>query len=146
MALFDLSKLTEQDRFKHWVIKVVEKKSMVEGKEKREGTLKQNSYFHLILSYFALQYGETLEYTKVEFVKKLICKDIFTTERANRKTGEMRPALRSWSDLDKEERTLVISKFIDYAYKEANIRLPKPEDLQYIREIQIELDRNKQYL
>ncbi len=146
MPLFDLSKLTEQDRFKQWAIKVVEAKSLVEGKAKREGTLSQNNYFHLIVSHFALQYGETMEYVKVEFVKKRICKEIFITERANRKTGELRPALRSWADLDKEERTIVINKFIDYAAKEANIRLPQPEDLAYLKEVRVEVERNKQYL
>lgn len=145
--LFDLTKKTEQDRLKAFMIKAVELGAMVEAKTKREATLKTNSYFHLIVSYFALCYGETLEYVKVEFVKKDICKEIFATERVNEKRGgEMRPALRSWADLDQEEQSLVISQFKDWSAKEAKIRLPEPDDLQYIREIQIEVDRNKQYL
>lgn len=146
MALFDLARKTEQTRLKLRLIQLVEKGSIVDLTEKRNGSLKQNNYFHLIVSYFALQYGETLEYIKIEFVKKNICKDIFLTERANRRTGDMRPALRSWTDLSQEEQSLVISRFRDWSAKEANIRLPEPSDLQYIREIQIEVDRNKQYL
>ena len=146
MGLFDLSKKTEQDRLKAFMIKAVKLEVVVEAKTKREATLKTNSYFHLIVSYFALQYGETLEYIKVEFIKKKICKEMFATERANRKSGDIRPALRSWADLDQEEQSLVISRFKDWSAKEAKIRLPEPEDKLYIREIQLELDRNKQYL
>ena len=144
--LYDLTKKTEVDRLKQWLLDQVKKCNLVECKAKKQGTLSQNNYFHLIVSYFALQYGETMEYIKVEFVKKHICKEIFKTERANRKTGELRPALRSWADLDKEERTIVINKFIDYAAKEANIRLPQPEDLAYLKEVRVEVERNKQYL
>ena len=57
--LFDLSKKTEQDRLKAFMIKAVELGSMVEAKTKREASLKTNSYFHLIVSYFAVCYGET---------------------------------------------------------------------------------------
>lgn len=146
MALYDLSKQTDQTRLKIRLINLVEKGSVIEIKEKRSGSLSTNNYFHLIVSYFALMYGETLEYIKIEFVKKNICKDIFLTERANRNTGELRPALRSWTDLNQEEQSLVISRFKDWSAKEAKIRLPEPDDLQYIREIQIEVDRNKQYL
>jgi len=146
MALYDLSKHIEQDRLKQRLIKLVEKGALIDLKEKRNGSLSTNNYFHLIVSYFAVRYGETLEYIKVEFIKKNICKDIFITERANRHTGEMRPALRSWTDLTQEEQSLVISKFKDWSAKEAKIRLPEPDDLQYIREIQIEVDRNKQHL
>jgi len=146
MALYDLSKHIEQDRLKQRLIKLVEKGALIDLKEKRKGSLNTNNYFHLIVSYFAVRYGETLEYIKVEFIKKNICKDIFITERANRHTGEMRPALRSWTDLTQEEQSLVISQFKDWSSKEAKIRLPEPDDLQYIREIQIEVDRNKQYL
>jgi hypothetical protein len=145
--LFDLSKKTDQDRLKAFMIKAVKSEVLIEAKTKREATLKTNSYFHLIVSYFALCYGETLEYVKVEFVKKKICEEIFATERVNEKRGgEMRPALRSWADLDQEEQSLVISRFKDWSAKEMKIRLPEPEDKLYIREIQVELDRNKQYL
>lgn len=146
MGLFDLSKKTEQDRYKAAVIKAVEDKAMIDMTRKQKGTLSQNNYFHLICAYFGLQYGEKTEYIKREFVKLTVCRDIFVTEYANRKTGELREDLKSWRDLNKEERTLVISRFLDWSAKEMKIRLPEPEDKLYIREIQLELDRNKQYL
>ena len=146
MALYDLSKKTDQDRFKQRLLKLYEKGAMVELKEKQDGTLSQNNYFHLICSYFALQYGETMEYIKIEVVKKHVCKDLFGTKRVNRVTGELRDDLRSWKDLNKEERSLAIDQFLDWSAKEAGIRLPEPDDLLYIKEAQIEVDRNKKYL
>lgn len=146
MALYDLSKRTEQDRFKHAIIKAVESGAMVELTNKQKGTLSQNNYFHLICSYFALQYGEKMEYVKREFVKLRVCRDTFVTEYVNPKMGEVREDLRSWADLSKEERTLVINQFLDWSAKECKIRLPEPNDLQYINECRIEVDRNKEYL
>ena len=146
MALFDLSKKTEQDRFKYAILKAVESGATVDLTRKQNGTLSQNNYFHLLCAYFGLCYGEKTEYIKTEIVKKRVCKDIFLTEYINRKTGEIREDLKSWRDINKEERCLVISQFLNWSAKEAKIRLPEPNDLQYIKEIQIELDRNKEYL
>ena len=144
--LYNLKSKTEQDRYKAAVIKAVKAEAMVDMKTKQKGTINQNNYFHLICAYFGLQYGEKTEYIKRVFVKLTVCRDIFVTEYANRKTGELREDLKSWKDINKEERTLVISRFLDWSAKEMKIRLPEPEDKLYIREIQVELDRNKQYL
>ena len=58
---------------------------LTEKKPKR--SLSQNNYLHLILSWYALEYGETLDYIKVEVCKKQLNKDIFEFEFVNRKTG-----------------------------------------------------------
>ena len=109
-------------------------------------TYAQLKYVHLIISWFALEYGETKEYIKLEYFKKLVNSDIFEFEYANKKTGLIRLDYRSTADLTKEELTLAINRFRDYSSKEAKIYLPEPRDLIFLREIEIQIENNKQYL
>lgn len=115
--------------------------------EKRENrTLRQNNYLHLILSWFALEYGETLEYTKQVIFKQHINPDLFVTEYVNRKTGEMRSELKSTADLDTKQMTDAIDRFRNFASKEMGIYLPEPNDLALLNEIEREIENHKQYL
>ncbi len=109
-------------------------------------SISQNSYLHLILSWYALEYGETLEYIKQEVFKKFVCKDLFYYEHINRKTGEVRDGFRSTADLNTQEMTTAIQMFRDFSVKQAGIYLPEPRDLALLNEIQIEVNNNKQYL
>lgn len=125
----------------------IAKKVVFELKPKRQKkSIAQNNYFHLIVSYFAFEYGETTEYVKQEIVKKIVCPNIFKTEYANRTTGEIRDHWRSFSDLNKEETMIVIDMFRNYASKEAGIYLPEPKDLNHIQEIEKIVENNKMYL
>ena len=121
---------------------LVSKGKMFELTEKRKRrSISQNSYLHLILSYFAYEYGETLDYVKRYFFKNVCNKDLFLTEYANTKTGEIRKDWRSSADLDTKEMTTAIDNFIMYANKEAGIFLPSPNDLVNINLLEIELSR-----
>lgn len=132
-----------KDRLKYF-IENEKKFELTEKKPLR--SLKQNNYLHLILSYYALEYGETLDYIK-QNVFKIICNhDIFLTEYANRKTGIIRTELRSTADINSQEMTMAIDRFRTYASKEAGIYLPAPEDLNYLEEIEKEVTNNKLYL
>lgn len=115
-------------------------------KKQEPKSLNQNKYFHLIVSWFALEYGETARYVKDEIVKKIVCREVFLTEYANHKTGEIREEYRSFSELTKEETSLVINKFRDYSSKEAGIYLPEPKDLVFLEEIEIQIKNNSQFL
>jgi|SRR5690606_31698207 len=119
---------------------------IIEKKPKR--SLSQNNYLHLILSFFALEYGETLEYVKQEIFKKQVNREIFKTEYINPKTGEVREAWRSTSSLDTKEMTLAIDRFRNFSSKEAGIYLPAPEDMVYLNEIEREIKKynNQNYL
>lgn len=109
-------------------------------------SIKQNSYFHLLISCFALEYGERFEYVKQEIFKKIVNPDIFYFEYVNRKTGEIRDDWKSSADLNSKEMTLAIDRFRDYSAKEAGIYLPEPKDLNYLEEIKKQVENNKQYL
>jgi hypothetical protein len=109
-------------------------------------TYPQLKYAHLIMGWFAWEYGETLEYIKLEYFKKLVNPKIFEYEFINRKTAEVRIEFKSLADISKEELTLAIDRFRDYSSKEAGIYLPEPNDLALMREIEIQLKNNEQYL
>ena len=130
--------LKAKQRFEY----LIKKGKIFELTEKRKRrSISQNSYLHLILSYFAHEYGETLDYVKRYFFKNVCKKDVFLTEYANTKTGEMRKDWRSSSDLDTKEMTIAIDNFIMYANKEAGIFLPSPTDLININLLEIEMSK-----
>ena len=130
-------------KFKH----LIEKKKTFELTQKKEKrTLNQNSYLHLILSFFALEYGETLEYIKLEFFKKLVNKQIFEYERINVKTGEIRIDYRSSASLNTKEMTDAIERFRNYSSKEAGVYLPTPEEGIMLKEIELQIKNNEQWI
>lgn len=125
----------------------VNKKKVFELIQKRETkTYPQIKYAHLIMGWFALEYGETTEYIKLQYFKKLVNPAIFEFEFINRKTGEVRKEYKSCADLTKDELRLAITRFRDYSSKEAGIYLPSSEDLPLLKQIEIEINNNKQYL
>jgi murein tripeptide amidase MpaA len=138
MNEFDCNKALE--RIKYFIANK-KKFELIEKKPLR--SLSQNNYLHLILSYYALEYGETMEYIKEEVFKRQVNLEIFYGEYVNQKTGLIRAQLRSTSDLDSREMTEAINRFRDYASKEAGIYLPTPEDMLHLEEIEKEITNNK---
>lgn len=116
-----------------------------ELKAKRERrTISQNSYLHLLFSWFALETGYTTDEVKQDIFKKIVNPDTFYE-------GEFGKIIkierwRSTASLNTEEMTLCINRFRDYASKEAGIYLPEPTDLVMIRQLEIEVTNNQQYL
>lgn len=125
---------------------IIKKKRFEIIEKKPIRSLSQNNYLHLILSFFALEYGETLEYIKLEYFKKLVNKEIFEFQFENHKTGEVRTEFRSTAELNTTELTLAIDKFRDFSSKHAKIYLPEPRDLAFLQEIQDEINKNKNLL
>lgn len=128
---------------------LIEKGKTFEIKEKKKTrSLPQNRYLHLILSWYAYEYGETMEYVKQEVFKKVVNREVFLKEYINKKTGEIREDWKSTRDLNALELTTAIERFRDYSSKEAGIYLPEPRDLVSLEEIekQISNQQVKQYL
>ncbi len=144
---YNLQKNIDIQRLKTMADKLIELGSFVELKKinpKRSN--QQSRYLHLILSYFATEYGESTEYIKQELFKKVVNKEIFKTEYANKKTGEVRMDWKSSAILDTGELTTAIDRFRNYASKEAGIYLPEPNEHEFLKHCEIEIDRNKLYL
>lgn len=139
----ELDKNRAIEKFKY----LISKGKIIELKEKRKiRSLSQNRYLHLILSWYALEMGETLEYTKREVFKREVNPDIFIYEYVNRKTGEIREELRSTSLLNTKETTTVIDRFRNFASINFGIYLPEPQDLVSLREMERQIENQKQYL
>lgn len=140
----------ELERFEHKVAHIKEKAAgdgcVVELTEKKERrTLSQNKYLHLILGHFALEYGETMEYVKRRYFKELCSPDLFVFYKNDRYMG-MTQELRSSRDVDTAEMTLAIERFRHWSSKECGIYLPTAEEHAFLRQIEVDMDRNKEWL
>lgn len=126
---------------------LVDNKKLFELKQKRKRrSISQNSYLHLILSWFGLQTGYTLQEVKQDIFKKAVNPETFYE---GEKSGiVLIQRWRSTADLNTKELALAIDRFRDFSGKEAGIYLPMPEDLPAMQEIEIELSKysSKQYV
>jgi hypothetical protein len=125
----------------------ISNKKRIEQTEKRgKRTTPQNAYFHLLINYFAIEYGETFEFTKQEIFKIYVNTAIFKTTRKNPRTGKVRDEWRSSADLDTKEMTTAIERFKDWSATKAGIKLPEATDQAFLDHVQNEIDKHKQYL
>ncbi|WP_379963944.1 hypothetical protein [Epilithonimonas sp. UC225_85] len=133
------------DKVKH----LLDKKAKIEVVEKRKNrTYSQNNYLHLILGWFALEYGETIEYVKQIIFKQWVNPELFKFDFVNEKTGEVREAWRSTAKLNTKELTEAIERFRTFSQVKLNLYLPTPTDLPLLEEIENQLEeyQNKIYL
>lgn len=142
--IYDLSIKHEKEqaitRFKY----LLEKSKKVDLKEKRDRrSISQNAYLHLILSAFGSEFGYTLEEVKQLIFKQVVNADLFD----NGEKGDLIiiQDWRSTSDLDTKEMTLAVNRFLDYSAQNG-YRLPEPGDIVWIRELEKQIENNKQYL
>lgn len=106
-------------------------------------TIRQNAYLHLILSAFGLNFGYTLEETKQYIFKKEVNPEIFYE---GEKEGLVKmEKWRSTAELDTGELTNAIDRFLDYSAKNG-YRLPEPEDMVWIAELEKEVHNNSKHL
>lgn len=144
--IYNLSDPLQKEQFKLRCNKLYSESKTVELTEKvGKRTLKQNSYLHLILSYFALQYGESMEFVKVEFFKKLVNPDTFILEKEDRILGKVK-FLRSSAVLTTKEMTDCIERFRNWAAKEACIYLPAPNEHDMVGAMRMEVEKNKKWI
>ena len=65
--IYNLSNPYEREKLIAWVERMIEKGEVIEAKRKDVArTIKQNSYLHLIISYFASQYGCGADEAKID--------------------------------------------------------------------------------
>ena len=91
-----------------------------------------------------METGNTIEYTKQEYFKRLVNASIFAQEKEDRFLGKV-TVLRSSADLSKEEMRTAIDRFQRWA-AENGIYIPEPADVERLREIEIEMGRLRAYL
>lgn len=143
--IYDPKKQIDVNRAIEKIKYLIANEKIFELKEKRKKrSISQNSYLHLLFSWFALETGYTSEEVKQEIFKKIVNPSTFYD-------GEFGELIkierwRSTADLTTDEMTLCIDKFRDYSSKEAGIYLPEPDDLTFLQEIEIQINNQKQYL
>jgi hypothetical protein len=145
--ILDATKQFDIERARTRLEKLIENQSKFELTEKKPvRSVSQNAYLHLIIGWFAIEYGETIDYVKRMIFKKQVNADIFIYERENVKNGDKRNELKSSADLDSREMTTAIDRFRSYSNKEAGIYLPEAGEMDFLNEIKTQIENNKNYL
>ena len=122
----------------------LEKSMVVELITKTVRSRNQNSYLHLLLGVVAMDTGNTIPYVKEWYYKRLCNPDLFIQERMDKFSGKIQ-VIRSTTDLTREEMSMSIDRFKRWG-SEQGIYLPNPGDESLLREIEIEIGRNRNYL
>lgn len=141
---YNLGSELQRQSFLARVQRFLDKKAVVEMKEKVFRTHNQNSYLHLLLGVVAMDTGNSLEDVKREYFKALVNPDIFVSKKTDAR-GVTITTYRSSADVSKEEMSIAIDRFKRWG-AENGIYLPNPGDEALLREIEIEMGRNQLYL
>jgi len=144
--IYNLSSPLDKANFLLRAKKLAESGVIVDLTEKKpRRSLPQNKYLHVILAYFGAQTGNTLEWVKQQYYKKLVNPDLFIREKEDKYLGRIK-ALRSSADLDTAEMSLSIERFRNWAAQEAGIYIPSADEAILIQQMEIEIERNKEFL
>ena len=141
---YDLTIQLQRHLFEARCKALLEKRCVVNLSEKTFRSRNQNSYLHLLTGCVAMETGNTLEYCKEMYFKRLCNKDLFVTTKTDRYAGQVE-VVRSTADLTQEEMSMAIDRFKRWGH-ENGIYMPNPGDESLLREIEIEMGRNKAYL
>lgn len=144
--IYDTSNPLDKANFLLRAKKLAESGKVIELTEKKpRRSLPQNKYLHVLLAYFGTQTGNTLEWVKQQYYKKLVNPDLFIREKEDKYLGKIK-VLRSSADLDTSEFSLSIERFRNWASQEAGIYLPSADEYIIIQQMEIEIERNKEFL
>ena len=144
--IYNLSSPLDYANFLLRAKKLAESGVIVDLTEKKpRRSLSQSRYLHVLLAYFGTQTGNTLEWVKQQYYKKLVNPDLFIREKEDKYLGKIK-VLRSSADLDTSEFSLSIERFRNWASQEADIYLPSADEYIIIQQMEIEIERNKEFL
>ena len=141
---YDLTSDFQRKAFLSRVDNLMERGCLVELTEKSVRTQGQNNYLHLLLGVVAMETGNTLADVKEYYFKEICNSDLFHRQHFD-KLGKRIDSVRSSADLTKEEMSMAIDRFKRWG-AENGIYMPNPGDESLLREIAIEMGRNKAYL
>jgi hypothetical protein len=144
--IYNLSSPLDKANFLLRAKKLVESGVIVDLTEKKpRRSLPQNKYLHVILAYFGTQTGNTLEWVKQQYYKKLVNPDLFIREKEDKYLGRIK-VLRSSAELDTAEMSLSVDRFRNWSAQEAGIYIPSADEAILIQQMEIEIDRSKEFL
>ena len=144
--IYNLSSPLDKANFLLRAKKLAESGVIVDLTEKKpKRSLPQNKYLHVILAYFGTQTGNTLEWVKQQYYKKLVNPDLFIREKEDKYLGKIK-VLRSSAELDTAEMSLSIDRFRNWSAQEAGVYIPAADEAILIQQMEIEIERNKEFL
>lgn len=144
--IYDLRNPLEVQKARLRFETLINRAAVVELKEKLpKRSVSQNSYLHLILGYFASQTGNTLEWVKQRYYKHKCNSDLFLRHKEDAFLGKV-SFLRSSSELTKDEMTLSIERFRNWAASEGEIYIPEPTNIAEVTAMTIEVEKYKEYI
>lgn len=143
--IYDLSNALHLESFKLRCNALVKKRVIVELTERKpRRTSQQNRYLYVIIGLLASELGETTEYVKEQYFKRLCNPEIFIRTKEDQFRGNIE-VVRSTSDLDTAEMSTAIDRFRNWAATEGYY-LPSPEDDAMLAMAEREIIRNNTYL
>lgn len=143
--LYDLKNTLDRERFKRRSNDLYAKGVVVELTEKKKRTPAQNRYLHLILGWYAMETGNDLEYVKQNYFKRLCNPVIFQEYKQDEYTGETE-VLKSTRSCNTEELTVSIERFRNWSSQECGIYLPSPDEQEFLQSIEVEMEKQKQWI
>lgn len=139
--LYDLTQEIDRERLRVKVEHLCTKGCVVDLTEKRQGrTLNQNAYHAVCISYVAAELGESYQYVNEQYYKKVCNYDLFVRRFEDPVVGPVL-RLRSSRDLSKDEMTLSIERFRNWAAKELGMYIPDPSDRYLAQQFVVEAGR-----
>ena len=143
--IYDLSNALHLESFKLRCNALVKKRVIVELTERKpRRTSQQNRYLYVIIGLLASELGESTEYVKEQYFKRLCNPEIFIRTKEDQFRGNIE-VVRSTSDLDTAEMSTAIDRFRNWAATEGYY-LPSPEDDAMLAMAEREIIRNNTYL
>lgn len=136
---YNLSNELDRARFTSRAAYLAERGALVDLTDRSVRTGRQNAYFHACLGVVALELGESLQYVKQEYFKKLVNPDLFLFSKPDRYLGRVE-ILRSSSELTKEDMGTALTRFKRWA-RDNGMTLPEPGDESLLESILIEMQR-----
>lgn len=144
--IFNLANPYEIAKYDSYIKKLRQKQAVVEVKEKKKNrTLRQNAYLHVLISYFACEYGCSSEKAKYEYYKITCNKDIYAVKKTN-KYGKVIEDVRSTGGLTTDEMSLSIDRFRNWSASVASIYLPSPQEHDYLIHCMQVIEENKEFV
>lgn len=148
--IYNTSEPLERNQLIEKIKYYIQKGKRVELKVKHpRRSIAQNSYLHLILTWFSIETGFTLEEVKQEIFKKHVNPTLFYEgEFESKASGIKLERWRSTASLDTAETTLAIDRFRNFSSMELGIYLPEPTDLVALQQLENEISKlqNQEFL
>ena len=142
--IYNLKDQLSRKRFSTRVKALWDAGAVVELTDKRRRTGSQNAYLHCALGILAMETGNSLESIKQEVFKRRVNPDLFIIEKEDPILGHIQ-TLRSSRDLDKEEMSKAIDRYLKFC-ADNGVYIPSPEEEDILREAEYEIAKFERFL